>query len=74
MRLINADALYENVERSWCVNCNNYNGVRCSSCSIDDVLSFIEIAPTIEIKDGVKIPVISMEDVPKIMEEMENNV
>ena len=43
---IDADLLEEHLRLNYCKACNSYNGVRCSSCEIDDALDFIEDAPT----------------------------
>jgi hypothetical protein len=119
MRLIDAEPWAESIQKDFCDGCDNYGGVRCSCCKVEDILVALEEAPTIEAKpvvcahwekptyingrafsichcsacegipcgidentkycpncgaqmdEGVKIPVISMEDVPKLMEEME---
>lgn len=47
MRLIDADALKEQIENFNCKDCNHYNYVRCRACQIDDALSYIDDAPTI---------------------------
>ena len=48
MRLIDADALTKEIEDFNCKNCNHYNHVRCRACQIDDALSYIDDAPTVE--------------------------
>lgn len=56
----NCDAKFETVENSkYCPYCG---------AQMDEVAGDINVGT----KNGVKIPVISMEDVPKVMEEMEN--
>lgn len=47
MRLIDADALKEQIENFNCKDCNHYNFVRCRACQIDDALSYIDDAPTV---------------------------
>lgn len=47
MRLIDADALKEQIENFNCKDCNHYNFVRCRACQIDDALTYIDDAPTI---------------------------
>ena len=47
MRMIDGDALEENVKRACCTNCDNYGGVRCRACPADDALTMIEDAPTL---------------------------
>lgn len=46
MRLIDADALVENIKRVYCTDCDSYNGVRCRACGTDDALDMIDDAPT----------------------------
>ena len=50
MRLIDADALDKSIRDWYCVpeRCDNYNGVRCRACSIDDALSELDSAPTVD--------------------------
>lgn len=52
MRLINADALIEQIEKNKCEPCKkrkeDYNGVRCRACQYGDEMDDIEDAPTIE--------------------------
>lgn len=47
-RLIDANARIEEIRKAYCTNCDNYNGVRCRSCWVDDGIGFLEDAPTIE--------------------------
>lgn len=46
MRLIDADALIENIKRVYCTECNSYNGVRCKACGTGDAIDMIDDAPT----------------------------
>ena len=50
MRLIDADVLDKSIRDWYCApeRCDNYNGVRCRACSIDDALSELDSAPTID--------------------------
>ena len=47
MRLIDADALKEQIENFNCKDCNHYNFVRCRACQIDDAVTYIDEAPTV---------------------------
>ena len=47
MRLIDADALKEQIEDFHCKDCDNYNFVRCRACHIDDAITYLDEAPTI---------------------------
>lgn len=46
MRLIDADALIEDIKRVYCTECNSYNGVRCKACGTGDAVDMIDDAPT----------------------------
>ena len=52
MRLIDADALREQIERCYCDPCEaekrDYDHVRCRACEAGDTLGWIDDAPTIE--------------------------
>lgn len=52
MRLIDADALREQIERCYCDPCEaekrDYNHVRCRACEAGDTLDWIDDAPTID--------------------------
>lgn len=41
MRLIDADALMADMEKRYCTSCDNYNGVRCKACWVDDAIGEI---------------------------------
>ena len=49
MRLIDADALTKSITDWYCdpERCNNYGGVMCRACHVDDALSCIDQAPTV---------------------------
>ena len=46
-RLIDADAFETDVRCRYCHECDNYNGLKCKACWVDDMLGEIEDAPTI---------------------------
>lgn len=46
MRLIDADALIEDIKRVSCTECNSYGGVRCKACGTGDAVDLIDDAPT----------------------------
>ena len=52
MRLIDADALREQIERCYCDPCEaengDYNHVRCRACEVGDTLDWIDDCPTID--------------------------
>lgn len=39
-------ALIERIKKAYCDGCENYNGVRCRACGINDALDIVEDAPT----------------------------
>ena len=47
-RLIDANARIEEIKLAHCVSCDNYGGVRCRACWVDDAMSLIEDAPTVD--------------------------
>lgn len=47
-RLIDANARIEEIRKVYCINCDNYDGVRCRSCWVDDGIGFLEDAPTVD--------------------------
>lgn len=50
MRIIDAEALEHSIKSWYCdpERCNNYDGVMCRACHIDDALSEIDRAPTVD--------------------------
>lgn len=58
-RLINADALIEQIKKNLCEPCKkrkgDYNGVRCRACQYGDEIDDIENAPTIEPQKWIPI-------------------
>ena len=48
-RYIEEEAFVNFVNEHFCNGCNNYNGIKCKSCSVDDAISFVESAPTADV-------------------------
>ena len=48
MRLIDADALMDQIKSRECKNCDDYYGIRCRACATDDALYDIDNAPTVD--------------------------
>lgn len=48
MRLIDADDRIEFIKNVYCPECDNYNGVRCRACPINDMIEAIDKAPTVD--------------------------
>lgn len=53
-RLIDANARIEEIRKAYCTNCDNYGGVRCHSCWVDDGIGFLEDAPTVDAVEVVR--------------------
>lgn len=53
-RYIDAEQAVEEARLSYCKDCNSYNGVRCSACTFDDAMSYIEDAPTADVVEVVR--------------------
>ena len=53
-RLIDGNARIEEIRKAYCTNCENYDGVRCRSCWVDDVIGFLEDAPTVDAVEVVR--------------------
>jgi hypothetical protein len=51
MRLIDADAFEADCRKRYCTGCENYNGIKCKSCWVADMLDEIENAPTLSPDD-----------------------
>lgn len=49
MRLIDADDRIEFIKNAYCPECDNYNGVRCRACPINDMIEAIDDAPTVDL-------------------------
>ena len=48
LKLIDANALIEEIKKADCTSCENYGGVRCRACWVDDAIGLIDDAPTVE--------------------------
>lgn len=53
-RLIDANAEIATIKENVCKNCNSYDGVRCRACWVDDAISFLEDAPTVDATEVVR--------------------
>lgn len=47
-RLIDADAMIAEFKKQYCTDCENYGGVKCRACWVDDAMCMIEDAPTLD--------------------------
>lgn len=46
-RLIDADKRVEEIKKLYCDGCDNYGGVKCRACWVDDAMSLIDDATTV---------------------------
>lgn len=54
MRLIDANARIEEIKKVHCYDCDNYDGVRCRACWVDDAIGLIDDAPTVDAVEVVR--------------------
>ncbi len=47
-RLIDANSRIEEIKKTHCTNCENYGGVKCRACWVDDAIGLIDDAPTVD--------------------------
>ena len=52
-RLIDANARIEEIKMAYCTDCENYYGVRCRACWVDDAIGLIDDSPSV---DAVELP------------------
>jgi hypothetical protein len=46
-RYIDAETFDADCRKRYCTDCDNYNGLKCRACWVDDMLSEVEDAPTV---------------------------
>ena len=58
-KYINADALVKRIDKELCKPCRDekqdYNGVRCRACWVDDMLIWIDSEPTADVRENVHV-------------------
>ena len=47
-RLIDADKRIAEIKKQYCTDCNNYGGVRCRACWVDDAMGLIDESETVD--------------------------
>lgn len=47
-RMIDADKRIAKIKKIYCDGCDNYDGVRCRACLVDDVICMIDDATTVD--------------------------
>ena len=53
-RLIDANARIEEIKKAHCTKCENYNGIKCRACWVDDAIGLIDDAPTVDAVEVVR--------------------
>ena len=54
---IEREEMLEDLRLQFCKGCNSYSEIKCRSCSVDDVIGFIEDVPTADV-----VPVVRCKD------------
>lgn len=53
-RLIDADNRIAETKNQYCIGCDNYGGIRCRACWVDDAICLIDDAPTVDAAEVVR--------------------
>ena len=53
-RLIDADKRIAEIKNQYCTDCNNYGGVRCRACWVDDAICLIDEYETVDAVEVVR--------------------
>lgn len=53
-RLIDSDKRIAGIKNQYCTGCDNYGGVRCRACWVDDAICLIDDAPTVDAVEVVR--------------------
>lgn len=53
-RLIDSDKRIAEIKNQYCTGCDNYGGVRCRACWVDDAICLIDDAPTVDAVEVVR--------------------
>lgn len=48
MELIDRQALVKQMKETYCTDCENYNGIKCRACWIDDAIGTVDDAPAVD--------------------------
>ena len=51
---IEREEMLEDLRLQFCKGCNSYSEIKCRSCSVDDVIGFIEDVPTADVVEVVR--------------------
>ena len=61
-RLIDADERITEIKKQYCTDCENYGGVKCRACWVDDAVCLIDDATTVD-----AVPVVRCRDCKHLM-------
>lgn len=53
-RLIDADKRIEEIKKIYCDGCDNYGGVKCRACWVDDAMCLIDDATTVDAAEVIR--------------------
>ena len=53
-RYIDADDFITNSKKHYCDGCDDYNGVRCRACWVDDMCNEVDCTPTADVVEAVR--------------------
>lgn len=53
-RLIDADKRIAEIKKQYCTDCENYGGVKCRACWVDDAMCLIDDATTVDAVEVVR--------------------
>ena len=53
-RLIDADKRISEIKKQYCTDCENYGGVKCRACWVDDAMCLIDDATTADAVEVVR--------------------
>ena len=53
-RLIDADKRIAEIKNQYCTGCDNYGGVKCRACWVDDAMCLIDDATTVDAVEVVR--------------------
>lgn len=53
-RLIDADKRIAEIKKQYCTDCENYGGVKCRACWVDDAMCLIDDATTVDAVEMVR--------------------
>jgi hypothetical protein len=65
-RYINKDEFIAKIQDNFCTECNNYDGVKCKSCGIDDTIDMVENADEAD--------VVPKSEVESVLDEIEKTI